>query len=121
MCIRDRSHPIWAVAAPGRYGAGEMLPVSGLEDVTFLLTEPGCPYRLQFELFCRRAGIVPHVLMEADSIEGIISFARSGLGVGILPDFAAADLVESGALLRLKLEGFEPRVRSCLLYTSRCV
>ena len=52
------------------------------------MTEPGCPYRLQFELFCRRAGIVPHVLMEADSIEGIRTFARSGLGVGILPDFA---------------------------------
>ena len=62
------SHPIWAVAAPGRYGPGKILPASGLEDVTFLLTEPGCPYRRQFELFCSKNGIVPHVLMEADSI-----------------------------------------------------
>ena len=108
------SHPIWAVAAPGRYGAGEMLPVSGLEDVTFLLTEPGCPYRLQFELFCRRAGIVPHVLMEADSIEGIRTFAMSGLGVGILPDFAVRPMVEEGTLERVRIEGFAPAVESAL-------
>ena len=88
--------------------------VSGLEDVTFLLTEPGCPYRLQFELFCRRAGIVPHVLMEADSIEGIRTFARSGLGVGILPDFAVRPMVEGGTLERVRIEGFAPAVESAL-------
>ncbi|EEG56495.1 putative HTH-type transcriptional regulator GltR [[Clostridium] asparagiforme DSM 15981] len=108
------SHPIWAVAAPGRYGPGKILPASGLEDVTFLLTEPGCPYRRQFELFCSKNGIVPHVLMEADSIEGIRTFARSGLGVGILPDFAVRSMVQEGALERVRIEGFTPAVESAL-------
>lgn len=108
------SHQIWAVAAPGRFGPGEMPTAAGLGGVTFLLTEPGCPYRRQFELFCRDAGVVPHVLMEADSIEGIRSFARSGLGVGILPDFAVRPMVEDGRLERVMIEGFAPAVESAL-------
>lgn len=127
-CACEAFHPIWAVAAPGRFerdvreasgASGENRPEAAEAawgGLPFLLTEPGCPYRQRFEQYCAGAKISPHILLEADSIEGIISFARSGLGVGILPDFAAADLVESGALLRLKLEGFEPRVRSALLY-----
>ena len=116
-CACEAFHPIWAVAAPGRFepNVGKNLE-SAWSGLPFLLTEPGCPYRQRFEQFCAGADISPHVLLEADGVEGIISFARSGLGVGILPDFAAAELVQSGELLRLPIEGFEPQVRSALLY-----
>ncbi len=109
------SHPIWAVAAPGRFCFGKTPSAVELADITFLMTEPGCPYRRQFELFCREQGIVPHVLMEADSIEGIRSFAQSGLGIGILPDFAVRPMVEDGRLERVMIGGFTPAVESALL------
>lgn len=54
------------------------------------------------------------MLMEADSIEGIRTFARSGLGVGIRPDFAVRSMVQEGALERVRIEGFTPAVESAL-------
>lgn len=53
-----------------------------------LLPAPDCPYRRQFEQKLLSEGVRPKTALETDSVSVIKESALTGIGIGLLPEFA---------------------------------
>lgn len=87
------------VAAPGHPLAG---PAS-IAEAVFLVTEPGCMYRILFDRFARETAGTLHVGAVAESPAALRDLVRGGYGVAVLPHLAVARELERGELVRLCL------------------
>jgi len=56
-----------------------------LEHPTFLVFRRGCSYRAVLESWARENGIIPGAIMELGTLEGILGFVASGMGVTLFP------------------------------------
>src|SRR5436190_5538134 len=68
-------------------------------------------WTLTHSLF-RRAGLVPNVILEVDTIETAKRMVERGLGVAFLPQLAVGREIRAGKLLAIKLLDAEPLRRS---------
>ncbi|HQT25070.1 MAG TPA: LysR family transcriptional regulator [Burkholderiales bacterium] len=83
-----------------------------LEDEVWLLREPGSGTREASEKMLQRYGIVPRRVIEIGSSEGIARTLASGLGVAMLPELVADELVNLG---RIRPVDFHPVSRPLFL------
>src|SRR5260370_12642431 len=67
----------------------------------------------------RRAGLVPNVALEVDTIETAKRMVDRGLGMAFLPQLAVGQELSSGELVTIKLLDAEPLRRSLDVIHSR--
>ncbi len=78
-------NPLVAIAAPGHALAGESaIPLSRLQDETFLIRESGSGTRSATERFFHEQGVSLCSTMEMSSSESIKQGVQAGLGLGLL-------------------------------------
>lgn len=83
---------------------GKALRASELSGQTWLLREPGSGSRSVVEAELARLGITPNRTIEAGSNEIVVQMAAAGLGLGIVPQVAAADALTLGRVMAITLE-----------------
>ncbi|MET9342375.1 LysR family transcriptional regulator [Nonomuraea sp. NPDC003804] len=92
--------PLVLVAAPGHPLAGRGLVGPGdLAGERLLVNVPGCSFRLAADSVL---GPAPE-RVAAGGVAVMRAWAEQGLGIALLPEFAVAPALESGALVRLAL------------------
>lgn len=87
-----------------------------LEEIPFLMREPGSGSRTQLDLFFKERGIIPKVVMESDSIQCMIKAAIAGMGIVLLPQNVLSSYLKSGILCEMKIAGMEIQRRYYLVY-----
>ena len=104
-------HPLVVIAAPSHpLAQRKRIPLSALENETFLVREPGSGTRSAMERFFSDRGIKLRVGMEMSSNETIKQAVMAGMGVSFLSQHTIGLEVATGQLVILKVEGL-PVVR----------
>ena len=67
----------------------------------------------------RRAGLVPNVALEVETIEAAKKMVERGLGLAFLPHLAVAREIKKGSLVAIEISGTEPLSRSLDVIHSR--
>jgi DNA-binding transcriptional LysR family regulator len=67
----------------------------------------------------RRAGLVPNVALEVETIEAAKKMVERGLGLAFLPHLAVAREIKKGSLVVIEISGTEPLSRSLDVIHSR--
>ncbi len=67
----------------------------------------------------RRAGLVPNVVLEVETIEAAKRMVERGLGLAFLPHIAVARELRRGTLIAIEIVGAEPLTRSLDVVHSR--
>ena len=75
-----------------------------LSSQTWILREPGSGSRGVVEAELERLGISPAKTIEAGSNEIIVQMAATGLGIGMVPQVAAADAITLNRISAITLE-----------------
>lgn len=91
------------VAAADSSIAGHKLRAQELSSQLWLMREPGSGSRGVVEAELARLGITPQRTLEAGSNEIIVQMAAAGLGVGMVPQVAAADALALGRIAIVEL------------------
>lgn len=86
------------VAVAGSFPAECKPRATELSDRLWLLREPGSGSRSVVEAEMERLGIRPAHTLEAGSNEIIVQMAAAGLGLGLVPQAAAADAIALGRI-----------------------
>lgn len=108
-----RDDPLILVSAP----AGVMARAgrARLEDVAaqplILFDRGSSDWTLTHGLF-RRAGLVPNVVLEVETIETAKRMVERGMGLAFLPHLAVVREVQRGRLVAIEVRGAEPLSRS---------
>jgi DNA-binding transcriptional LysR family regulator len=67
----------------------------------------------------RRAGLVPNVVLEVETIEAAKKMVERGLGLSFLPHLAVAREIRRGTLVAIEIKGTQPLTRSLDVIHSR--
>jgi DNA-binding transcriptional LysR family regulator len=108
-----RDDPLVLVALPGLpVVRRRRVPLEELASQPLILFDRGSSdWTLSHALF-RRAGLVPTVAMEVDTIETAKRMVERGLGVAFLPLLAVGDEIRRGRFAAIEIAGAEPLTRS---------
>ena len=93
-----------------------------LRSLPVIVRESGSGTRREAEEFLLGAGVDPkslHVVAQMQSTESIKQAVRKGLGVSVISRLAAADFLESGDVLELKLQSTHPQRSFYLVYHKK--
>jgi DNA-binding transcriptional LysR family regulator len=108
-----RDDPLVLVSAPG--GAMARTGRARLEEVAaqplILFDRGSSDWTLSHGLF-RRAGLVPNVVLEVESIEAAKRMVERGIGVAFLPQLAVVREIRRRSLLAIDVRDAEPLRRS---------
>ena len=99
----------------------ELAP-SVLRSLPVIVRESDSGTRREAEEFLLGAGVDPkslHVVAQMQSTESIKQAVRKGLGVSVISRLAAADFLESGDVLELKLQSTHPQRSFYLVYHKK--
>ncbi|MFF0309671.1 LysR family transcriptional regulator [Streptosporangium sp. NPDC004379] len=100
--------PLVLVAAPGHRLAGRSPVLPGdLDGERLLVNVPACSFRMAAD---RILGPGPE-RVRAGGVAVMRAWAERGLGIALLPEFAVAEALRSGALTRLGLAAPDLRLR----------
>jgi len=91
------------VAAANTFPAGRKQRAADLATQRWLMREPGSGSRSVMETEIARLGIAPVRTLEAGSNEIIVQMAAAGLGIGMVPEVAAADAIALGRIQSVEL------------------
>jgi DNA-binding transcriptional LysR family regulator len=83
---------------------GRKLRAAELSSQQWLLREPGSGSRGVVEAELARLGITPQRTMEVGSNEIVVQMTAAGLGIGMVPQVAAADALALGRISAVTLE-----------------
>jgi DNA-binding transcriptional LysR family regulator len=108
-----RDDPFLLVAGAGSRGARARR--MRLEDVAseplIFFDRGSSDWTLTHGLF-RRAGLVPNVVLEVETIETAKRMVERGMGLAFLPHLAVVREVQRGRLVAIEVRGAEPLSRS---------
>ncbi len=103
ILIQHRRHPLVA---------GRRAPLAAIADRPLVFFDRGSSdWTLTHGLF-RRAGLVPNVTLEVETIETAKRMVERGLGLAFLPRLAVAGELRRGALVAIEITDGEPLRRS---------
>ncbi|HXV24339.1 MAG TPA: LysR family transcriptional regulator [Alphaproteobacteria bacterium] len=77
--------PLLAISHSERRGQWNTIEVRALEDIPLLLLQRGFGTRELFEAACHVAHIRPNIFLESDAPATLLSLAKAGCGIAILP------------------------------------
>ncbi len=110
VLVQDRAH---------RLVRGRGVALAEVADRPLIFFDRGSSdWTLTHGLF-RRAGLVPNVVLEVDTIETAKRMVERGLGLAFLPHLAVAHEIRRGALVQISLADAEPLSRSLDLVHPR--
>ena len=92
------------VAAADAFPAGRKQRAADLSTQRWLLREAGSGSRSVVAIEMERLGIIPARTLEAGSNEIIVQMAAAGMGLGLVPEVAAADAIALGRIETLTLD-----------------
>ncbi|MDQ7988924.1 MAG: LysR substrate-binding domain-containing protein [Candidatus Dactylopiibacterium sp.] len=104
-----RSETMLIVARAGSFAPQRKVHAAELSNRLWLLREPGSGSRSVVETEMARLGITPSRTLEAGSNEIIVQMACAGLGIGLVPQAAAADAIALGRLQAVEIAEGEIR------------
>lgn len=87
-----------------------------LRDETVLLTETGCPYRMQFEDEMNNCGILLDQQIEFGSMEALKQCVITGIGVAQLPQMTVMQELDAQKVVALPWAGAKIEVATMLAY-----
>jgi LysR family cyn operon transcriptional activator len=90
--------PLFAIGKEERGEVEDSLEVNALEDIPLLLLRRGFGSRDLFDAACQVAHIRPNIFLESDASGALLSLARAGCGVAVLP--ATVSLLGQGLTVR---------------------
>jgi DNA-binding transcriptional LysR family regulator len=93
------------------------LPV--LAQQRLLLLEPGTKSRMLLDEAFARCGLVPVSIMGFGSVEVQKAFARKGIGIAIVPDFAVENETGKSALKVVPIQGISQREIGIIVRKNR--
>lgn len=100
---------------------GELTPAA-LRTLPFIVRENGSGTRREAEEYLLGAGVDPkslRVVAQLQSTESIKQAVKNGLGVSVISKLAAADFLDSGDVVELKLESTHPQRSFYLVYHKK--
>lgn len=98
-----RRERMLVVAAAGSFPAGSKPKAADLSSQLWLVREPGSGSRSVVEAEMTRLSIQPARTLEAGSNEIIVQMAAAGLGLGLVPEAAAADAIALGKIQSVEI------------------
>jgi DNA-binding transcriptional LysR family regulator len=109
------------VAPPDHVLAQGLHTITELREQPLILFARGSGFREYLDRALAGAAVLPRVKMESDSVEAIKSFVEVGLGASFLPAGAVRTELETGTLVRARVQGLPPlyRTTSVLYRTDR--
>jgi DNA-binding transcriptional LysR family regulator len=108
--------PVIAVATPAfAERLEDPLPVEALHDIDLILFESPSRFRSLVDAAFQNSGVIPRVAMEMDSHEAVRAAVLLGRGLALVPQQAVPAELESGALVRIEIDGLTPIVRNTCL------
>jgi DNA-binding transcriptional LysR family regulator len=112
--------PVVAVATPAfAEKLATPLPVEALAEIDLILFEAPSRFRSLVDTAFQNAGVIPRIAMELDSHEAVRMAAMLGRGIALVPQQAVPEDLESGALVKIEVEGFPDVVRKTCLILRR--
>lgn len=113
-----RRDELWLIAPPGHpLARQDALPMAALEGLAWVIRETGSSSRLQFEQLVASRLARWRVGFELNTAEGVVQAVAAGLGLALVSADAAAALLASGQVCRLRLG--QPLTRTLNLVTLR--
>lgn len=108
------------VAPPGHeFAAAGRATIAEIAREPIVLFDRGSSYYgLIHDLF-RKAGVIPNVAMELDSLEATKRMVEEGLGIALVPLVTVERELESGILVRVGLSDIQPIKRPISLHYRR--
>ncbi|MDF2572398.1 MAG: transcriptional regulator, LysR family [Sporomusa sp.] len=103
---KERNEPFALLASPEHPLAGrEHVYAEDVAEYPLLMTGEGCSWRALFQNALENTGTALHLMSEGGSIQTLKRVATFGLGVTLLPLFAAEDEIRSNQLKKLNFRG----------------
>ncbi|MCP4994392.1 MAG: LysR family transcriptional regulator [Gammaproteobacteria bacterium] len=97
VLVCGSSHPLWG---------SDLIPVTGLEQLQYVLREQNSSMRIILDKMLRDIGIGQlSIAMEVGSTDTIVEMLGRGQHVSFLPRFAVEDALASGTLYHIKIQG----------------
>lgn len=87
-----------------------------LLDQDLLLTEKGMSYRRLLDEWMAQASMELSPVLEIGSADLLCRLVEQNMGISFLPDYVTQSAVNSGTVVRLCAEGFQPELWKQLLY-----
>lgn len=95
------------------------MPVALLTELDMILYEAPSRFRTLVDAAFAQVGVYPRISMEFDSHEAVRTAVSLGYGVALVPQEAVTAELESGALVRLRVEGLPTISRTTSLVLRR--
>lgn len=117
VCALERRAPILFLCPPGHPFAGRRdVELEEAAEENILLTERKCNYRQTFEHICNSRGLAPKSRLELGFTEMLLDFVQKGLGLTLLPAFAARERLAEGSLSSFAVRDVEIEMLIQLIY-----
>ena len=109
------------VPAKHAWTNGPDVTVEDLKNAPLLLREHGSGTRRVLEMALEKVGLkkpFPHVIMQLDSTEAIISSVEAGLGIGFVSRWAVDRRLPLGRIKKARVTGLRIPRNFCLVYPT---
>ncbi len=93
--------------------------IQDIKSERFILLERGSSIRRVTDRFFNQAGLKPDLALESNDIDFIKLMVAQGLGVALLPTWAARDEVAAGTLDQIAMSGHRLRRKVAMISLAR--
>lgn len=94
----------------------QSIPLSTLNNFTFIFTEQNCSYRNYFENLLQAQAIPYNVFLEIGNTEIIKRFVESGICLSVLPEFSFQNELDKKTLAVVNVEDFHLTMYNQIFY-----
>ena len=116
IAAEERVGVHFVVSATHPLAKKKQLTKDDLLHEDFLLTEHGMSYRRLLDEWMARDSLQIQPVLESGSADLLCLLVEQGVGISFLPDYATAQAVRKGTVVRLDAEDFSPELWVQLLY-----
>lgn len=116
IAAEERVGVHFVVSATHPLAKKKQLTKDDLLHEDFLLTEHGMSYRRLLDEWMARDSLQIQPVLETGSADLLCLLVEQGVGISFLPDYATAQAVRQGTVVRLDAEDFSPELWVQLLY-----
>lgn len=116
IAAEERVGVHFVVSAAHPLAEKKQLTKDDLLHEDFLLTEHGMSYRRLLDEWMARDSLQIQPVLESGSADLLCLLVEQGVGISFLPDYATAQAVRQGTVVRLDAEDFSPELWVQLLY-----